>query len=260
MRINSIMYHDIVRSGAYASSGFAGAHADIYKLDATLFEEHLKTLAADGISSLDAGRIDKDKLARTVAITFDDGGESAYTVAADLLERHGFRGHFFVATDFIDTDTFLKTRQIRELHSRGHIIGSHSASHPTRMAYCTAEEMRREWRTSTKKLADITGEAVMVASVPGGYFSRHVAETAAESGIRVLFNSEPVTKVYDVNGCSVLGRFTIKQDTPAETVRRIASGSMSYRLGQFAFWNTKKAAKNLGGELYLSLTRKYLAK
>ena len=260
MRINSIMYHDVVRSGDFASSGFAGAHADIYKLDATLFEEHLKTLATDGIESLNVGQIDEDKLARTVAITFDDGGESAYTVAADILEKYGFHGHFFIATDFIDTDTFLKTRQIRELHARGHIIGSHSASHPTRMAYCTEEEMRREWRTSTEKLADITGGAGTVASVPGGYFSRQVAETAAECGIRILFNSEPVTKVYDVNGCSVLGRFTIKQDTPAETVRRIASGNMSYRLGQFAFWNTNKAAKSLGGELYLSLTRKYLAK
>lgn len=260
MRINSIMYHDVVRSGAYGSSGFAGAHADIYKLDAKLFDEHLKTLAGDGIASLDAGQIDDCKVAKTVAITFDDGGESAYTVAADMLERYGFRGHFFVATDFIDTDTFLKSSQICELHQRGHIIGSHSASHPTRMAYCSPEEMRREWRTSTEKLADITGSAVTVASVPGGYFSRQVAETAADCGIRVLFNSEPVTKVYDVNGCSVLGRFTIKQDTPAETVRRIASGSMSYRLGQFAFWNTKKAAKNVGGDLYLSLTRKYLAK
>lgn len=260
MRINSIMYHDVVRSGAFASSGFVGAHADIYKLDATLFDEHLKTLATDGIASLNAGTIDEDKLERTVAITFDDGGESAYTVAADLLEEHGFRGHFFIATDFIDADTFLKARQIRELHSRGHIIGSHSASHPTRMAYCTADEMSREWLTSTEKLADITGSAVTVASVPGGYFSRQVAEIAAECGIRVLFNSEPVTRVYDVNGCSVLGRFTVKQDMPAETVRRIASGSMLYRLGQYAFWNTKKAAKNVGGDLYLSLTRKYLAK
>ncbi len=260
MRVSSIMYHDVVHSGAYASSGFAGAHADIYKLDATLFDDHLTTLAADGIASLDTGRIDDGKLVKTVAITFDDGGESAYTVAADMLERYGFRGHFFVATDFIDTDTFLKSSQIRELHRRGHVIGSHSASHPTRMAHCTPEEMRREWRTSTAKLAYITGENVTVASVPGGYFSRQVAETAAECGIRMLFNSEPVTKVYDVNGCSVLGRFTIKQDTPPETIRRIASGSMSYRLGQFAFWNTKKAAKNLGGELYLNLTRKYLAK
>ena len=101
------MYHDVVRSGAFASSGFAGVHADIYKLDAELFDEHLKALATDGITSLDANQIGESKLARTVAITFDDGGESAYTVAADILERYGFRGHFFVATDFIDTDTFL---------------------------------------------------------------------------------------------------------------------------------------------------------
>lgn len=258
MRISSIMYHDVVRSGDFSSSGFEGAHADIYKLDAGVFDAHLKALADAGVGSLDA-RYLKDQDNR-VAITFDDGGESAYTVAADILERYGFRGHFFVATDFIGTETFLKPEQIRELHERGHVIGSHSASHPTRMANCTRDEMLDEWRTSTEMLAEITGSEVTVASVPGGYFSREVAETAAKCGIRVLFNSEPVTKAYDVNGCRVLGRFTIKQDTTAETVMRIASGSMTYRLSQFAFWNTKKAAKNLGGDLYLNLTRKYLAK
>jgi len=31
-------------------------------------------------------------------LTFDDGGESAATCIADLLEKHGWRGHFFVTT------------------------------------------------------------------------------------------------------------------------------------------------------------------
>ena len=65
-------------------------------------------------------------------ITVDDGGVSYYTVVADRLERLGWRGHCFVTTDMIGQRGFLTRRQIRELDGRGHIIGSHSASHPTR--------------------------------------------------------------------------------------------------------------------------------
>src|SRR5262245_47304812 len=51
---------------------------------------------------------------------------------------------------------------------------------------------------SRELLRDILGESVTVASVPGGYYGRAVAETAAEAGIRVLFNSEPTTRTQTV--------------------------------------------------------------
>lgn len=257
MQLTSIMYHDIVDDGDYGTSGFAGSHADIYKLDIAMFERHLELLGALGAGSC---LIDQcaDLNENRVAITFDDGGESAYTHAADLLEKHDLRGHFFVATDFIDTPTFLKKEQIRELAKRGHVIGSHSASHPTRMASCTFDEMRREWRESVNILSDITREPVITASVPGGYFSRAVAEAAAESGIKFLFNSEPVTRVYDVDGCKVFGRYTIKQNTTADALAKIIRGRAFDKFQRYAFWNSKKIAKKIGGRIYVSATRRIL--
>lgn len=258
MQLTSIMYHDIVESGELSSSGFGGSHADIYKLDVSAFEEHLKLLGDSDIRSCLVGEINGQVGKNQLAITFDDGGEGAYTHAADLLEKHGFRGHFFVATDFIDTSTFLKKDQIRELVTRGHVIGSHSASHPTRMSSCTVAEMRNEWRDSMKKLSDIVDKPVTTASVPGGYFSRAVAEMAAECGIKFLFNSEPVTSVYDVNGCKVFGRYTIKQNTTAEMLGKIVRGNALERFRQYTFWNSKKLAKKIGGRIYVSATRKIL--
>ena len=57
-------------------------------------------------------------------------------------------------------------------------------------------------------LADILGEPIEVASVPRGYYSRQAAASAARAGLKLLFNSEPVTRAHTVDGCMVLGRFS----------------------------------------------------
>jgi peptidoglycan/xylan/chitin deacetylase (PgdA/CDA1 family) len=258
MKINSIMYHDIVAADDWESSGFAGSGADVYKLDRDVFAEHLQLLHSENVTPRTV--FDVENNAKNVLITFDDGGESAYTHAADLLETFGWRGHFFIATDFIDTPTFLKKNQIRELHERGHIIGSHSASHPTRMSNCTKEEMLFEWKSSCEKLSVIIGNEIKVASVPGGYFSKEVAETASECGIEILFNSEPVAESYKVENCEVYGRFTIQQTTALKEFSGLAIGTGFYQIKQFALWNSKKLAKKLGGKAYLNIRKKILEK
>jgi len=101
--------------------------------------------------------------------------------------------------------------QIRELHARGHAVGSHSCSHPTRMALCKPAEPKREWTESVRVLAAILDSPVRIASVPGGYYLKSVAHEAAAAGIEVLFNSEPITRPQRVSGCLVVGRFSIRQ-------------------------------------------------
>jgi len=85
-----------------------------------------------------------------------------------------------------------------------------------------------------------------------------VAEAAAAAGIEVLFNSEPTSAVERVNGCSVVGRYSIQRGTPAETAARIASGERTPRLRQYLFWNSKKIAKSLGGGYYITVRKSLL--
>jgi peptidoglycan/xylan/chitin deacetylase (PgdA/CDA1 family) len=56
--------------------------------------------------------------------TFDDGGVSFLDLIAPALERHGWRGLFFIATNWIGSPGFLKASQIAELRQRGHHIGT----------------------------------------------------------------------------------------------------------------------------------------
>jgi peptidoglycan/xylan/chitin deacetylase (PgdA/CDA1 family) len=190
---------------------------------------------------------------RPVLLTFDDGGVSFLHPIADLLESRGWRGHFFITTDRIGTPGFLTEAQLRELHRRGHIVGSHSCSHPTRMAALSRADLDREWRQSLARLSGVLGDPVKVASVPGGYFSREVADSAAAAGVEALFTSEPTAAIEMVGGCRVLGRYVVQRGMPPAWSAGFATGSPSYCWRQSALWKAKRIAKSLGGGRYLQL-------
>jgi peptidoglycan/xylan/chitin deacetylase (PgdA/CDA1 family) len=238
LKVQPIMYHDVVEARDYAASGFPGEGANVYKVDRLEFGRQLEAIRA---------AVGEEE----VCLTFDDGGASAYQPVAGMLERYGWRGYFFITTDWIGKRGFLSEGEIRELKQRGHIIGSHSCSHPTRMARIEWTRMLEEWRKSTEVLGQIVGEPVKVASVPGGYYSRRVAEAAAEAGIGTLFTSEPTARVHVVNGCRVVGRYVVRRGMGPEWAAGFAAGRLGPRLRQALGWKTKQLAKAVGGEVYL---------
>ena len=252
MRTISLMYHDVVAREHRDSSGLPGADAALYKLAPDQFRNHISSIRSATkthpltVPNLEAVPPHGDHF----LITFDDGGLSAFTTIADILEEKGWRGHFFVVAGCAGQRAFMSREQIRELHRRGHVIGSHSLTHPLRMAHLGWNEMLEEWTASARILSDIVGEQVRVASVPGGSYSRQVARAAARSGIDVLFTSEPTSSRELVDGCAVLGRYVIQRWTNPRTAAAIAAGRLAPRLGQMVFWNAKKVAKAVGGKYY----------
>jgi peptidoglycan/xylan/chitin deacetylase (PgdA/CDA1 family) len=259
MRAISLLYHDVVEGEDSGASGFPGGAAAVYKLERREFVDHLAAIAgavdrATTVHQLLAGDLD----ATPLLLTFDDGGVSAYSCIADLLEGHGWRGHFFITGNRIGTAGFVTREQIQSLHARGHVIGSHSWSHPTRMTKCPWDELVQEWATSAKVLSEILGEPVRLASVPSGFYSRRVAEAAASAGIQALFTSEPTTRCHVVAGCAVLGRFGLWRGAPAAQAAGLASGAWTPRLRQFVSWQLKKVLKGLGGPVYAAVRSRLL--
>ena len=260
-RAISIMYHDVVAAGDLASSGFSGPGADIYKLDRDEFVGHLDGMRFSPSVIDNAGVVTSAAGAPApVFLTFDDGGISALTHAAPILEERGWRGHFFVTTDRIGAAGFLSGIQVRELASRGHIVGSHSCSHPKRISACTPAELRHEWGDSIDALEQLLGERVTTASVPGGFYSAAVGRSAAAAGIRTLFTSEPTTRVGQIDACLLVGRYGVWRGMSTSTKGRIAAGALLPRWRQSAWWSLKKAAKSLPGDPYAKLRRVLLAK
>jgi peptidoglycan/xylan/chitin deacetylase (PgdA/CDA1 family) len=260
MKVAALLYHDVVKDGRFDDSGFPGVVASRYKLRAEDFRLHLEALAR---STSEPPSVVHELRAHGNGVpwllTFDDGGSSALPVGRLLAER-GWRGHFFVTVDYIGAPGFLQQEGIRTLSELGHVIGSHSCSHPERMARCTWEELLHEWTRSTDVLSQLVGQRVAVASVPAGNYGKIVARAAAAAGIRTLFTSEPVIKVREVDSCSVVGRFTLLRGARPETAAALAIARLRPRISQFASWNVKKAAKTVGGEHYLRVRRRLLSR
>lgn len=251
--IIGLEYHDVVNDGQWDSSGFPGPAAASYKLSTQRFAEHLDALGASGANVGDSVRgALSGGAGHRVLLTFDDGGSSAVDIAR-MLDARGWKAHLFVTTDRIGTPGFLAASDVRALHAAGHVIGSHSASHPTRMSALTPSEQRSEWERSLSVLRDVLGTRIVVGSVPGGYYSRAVAEAAAAAGIEVLFTSEPVTSPHQVGQCVVLGRFTLRQADAATYAARLVEVGGAARAGQWVRWNLKKVAKRVGGRAYLQV-------
>ena len=119
----TLMYHDVLNS-LYPKSGFQKVGALQYAIESRTLDEHLNF--ATGVDN--------------VQFSFDDGGSSFYDVIAPMLEHYKRTGIFYIATCYIGTEFFMTEDQIRELDRRGHVIASHSHSHPKTISEHSREE------------------------------------------------------------------------------------------------------------------------
>jgi peptidoglycan/xylan/chitin deacetylase (PgdA/CDA1 family) len=246
----ALIYHDLAPRAERDSVGIPGQLAARYKLDPADFELHLDAIAASGA---EVGLW--EPLGETgAALTFDDGGASAL-VAADALERRGWRGHFFVTTGRVGSPGFLDEDGVRELARRGHGVGGHSHTHPTYFGLLSRAEQLDEWRRSREELGRILGEPPVAASVPGGFFGPQVAETAAEAGYGWLMTSEPESRLRTEWGLPVIGRYTIWASTPAKTAAAYARGARIARGRLWLEWNAKQRAKRISPRGFEALRR-----
>ena len=252
--MRALLYHDVAPREEWDATGFDGGDAAVYKFERPDFERHLDALAGTGRSPALVSDATPDRW----VITFDDGGASALRYIAPALEARGWRGHFFMTLGRLGTPQFLDADGIRELRRRGHIVGSHTVTHPLQMSSCSVEQLRREWTESSQMLADILHERPTVASVPGGAFSSLVASTAGEAGIRVLFTSEPTARTWQVGPVRCIGRFTLWNGMPPAAAFACATGRGLWPVRQRVTWQTKKLAKALLGPAYLRVRKRIL--
>lgn len=209
------MYHDIYIHEP-KESGFSRERDLPYKIKVDLFESHVRKIS----NCCESGHL----LKKDVVFTFDDGGKSFYTIIAPILEIYGFRGIFFVSTSFIGKEAFLNENEIRDLHKRGHIIGSHAHTHQ-HMYTMSDSQIVEEWKQSIQLLSNIIGEPVTYASIPNGDTSKRVLMTAQKYGIRYIYTSDPTTHIYNYKDMDIIGRYVILSDSSTKYVLSIITSS-----------------------------------
>lgn len=116
--------------------------ADIYRVDLSVspdsFHRQMAYLKDNGFTPIDFYDLSTAIVAHTelppkpVIITFDDGYLDNYEEAYPILQEFGFKGNFFVVTEFIDAgrEGYMTWEMIEEMSRAGHRIESHSRTHP----------------------------------------------------------------------------------------------------------------------------------
>lgn len=241
-----LMYHDVYRCDT-SESGFQNSTALKYKVSVNDFENH--------VAAIDNYLTIHNFPRESVEFTFDDGGVSFLTEAAPILEKHGFRGIFFIATQHIGASGFLSVSQVQELATRGHIIGPHSHSHPERMSALSVDEIIKEWAISQKILEGLLGYKPQYASIPNGYKSKAVLLAMNNNGLKHIYTSDPITKVYNYKDSEVIGRYAITNDYSTKKVMSIVV-SPWIRFKHLARFRCLGIAKTLLGEVYLTIRKK----
>ena len=246
----SLMYHDVFYSDVN-ESGFKNIGAIPYKLNSNDFE-HQINLIAEFCESRQIGK-------NQVALTFDDGGESFHSIIAPILEKYGFTGYFFITTGLIGTKGFMDIKQIIDLRNRGHIIGTHSHTHPKNIAVLSIAEIDTEWSKSVEILNKILSEKIYTASIPGGFYSEKSRVSLKKNGIHMIFTSIPTHKIKRFDNQYIIGRYTIKKGTNYEVILRLLKNNFLSQFYEYAKWRGLALIRSLLGNNYY-LIREVLLK
>ncbi len=94
------------------------------------FEEMLDFLSEQGFRSVFPSGARRGDAGRRVILTFDDGRKEQLR-AAEMLERHGFRGIFFVIPNRVRAGDprFLDAADLERLARAGHRVAAHGYDH-----------------------------------------------------------------------------------------------------------------------------------
>jgi len=143
-----------------------------------------------------------------LALTFDDGPNPAWTPRLlDILAESDVRATFFMLGKYAQDQAAL----VRQIAQAGHLVGSHSWSHPN-LAFTRASLVREELTRTSSTLSAITGQPVRYFRPPFGGRRPAVLRIARELGMTpVLWNamtndwSEPSTE-------AIFHRLTVRID------------------------------------------------
>jgi peptidoglycan/xylan/chitin deacetylase (PgdA/CDA1 family) len=215
-RFFNFLFHEIVDD--VSESGFQRKSAEPYKHQKKVFYETIEEIISNSTNISNLNILNDSKI--SVMITFDDGGKSAMEIA-DFLDTKNIKGHFFITTAYIGNKFFLKEAQIKELYERGHIIGSHSHTHPNVFKSLTFDQMVYEFSKSKEILEGIINDEVSSCSVPGGDCSSMVYEAVNKCNYKYIFNSIPTTIIKFHKNLIIFGRISIKNNFLPKKIKNI---------------------------------------
>jgi peptidoglycan/xylan/chitin deacetylase (PgdA/CDA1 family) len=160
------------------------------------FRSHIELAIRRGHRFVPAAQIASGRGgARDLAITFDDGWKSIFTIAAPVLREFQIPSTLFVATGLVDDPSdwhrsrMLTWEEIVDLSETGMEIGSHSISHPD-FRKIDDERIVDELITSRIRLKSRLGLAINGFAIPFGQSNNWTSfahRAALQAGYELIY-------------------------------------------------------------------------
>lgn len=178
--ITILTYHDVVASSPETSNSH-------YAVTLDLLRDHIRVLQEHGFLAVDPDRLQNPSRIGSASffLTFDDGQANHANLTAPLLESLGIRGIFFVPTQRIDRDSYLKSEDIRRMAGAGHLFGLHGHEH-RRLDLLAADELKQDFACSMEIYNGLIGRRPWIFAPVGGYTSAQVTATARSLDVRAI--------------------------------------------------------------------------
>lgn len=112
---------------------------------------------------------------RPVIITFDDGDISVFTTAFPIMQKYGLTGVAYIVGNYMGTEGYMSTNQIKQLVAAGWEVGSHSRSHRD-LTKLEPAVQRMEIVEARKVLQKATGSPVLSFAYPFGIMNSGVGD------------------------------------------------------------------------------------
>lgn len=217
MKIPVLIYHDVLPENLLDR---LDQRERYYTLGLENFKAHADYIASAGITSVNtkALRQGLSPDRQRIYFTFDDGFESAYQCAL-ILKDLGLTATFFIVTDFIGRDRYLKWDQVQRMSGMGMDIQSHTCSHPI-MTELSQDRLVDELVRSKAAIEDQVGKTVDAISIPQGFENERILKTAREKGYQYIFTSRP--GLFDPSISAPICRLSVYNRTSQKSFRRLA--------------------------------------
>lgn len=176
-----------------------------YEVSVESFKAEMKALADSGYHTVLPDQLYNylaygDPLpSKPVMLTYDDTDEEQFTVAKPEMDKHGFKGVYFIMTISIGRPRYMSKEQIRQLSDEGHAVESHTWRHDRVDKYLTTPHMDRDLKKivnndwdlqlvdTRKKLEDIIGKEIHYFAYPFGIWSKAGIPELRKRGFKLAF-------------------------------------------------------------------------
>lgn len=126
---------------------------------------------------------------KPVMLTFDDGDLDQYETALPILDKHGFKGAFFIMTVAIGRrgkQHYMDKAQIKDLSDRGHMIGAHTWDHHNVKKY-QGDDWKIQVEEPKTELEAIIGKPVRYFAYPFGLWNKPALPEIQKRGYVAAF-------------------------------------------------------------------------